>query len=143
MVKTPTLHFLVCETKDIRAIGRIAKGVKGIKLNDGDAVTSARIIPASTKELISITGEGKIKRTSMEEFSTQGRATKGTKIQKVNDGDWLADFMPISNEKEITIIATSSQIKLSVAEIALLSKNTQGTQGIKKKAKDNIISLLI
>ena len=136
-------NFLMCETKDVRAIGRVAKGVKGIKLNDDDAVASARAIPNTTKELISVSGEGKIKRTSIEEFSVQGRATKGTKIQKVNDCDWIADFMPINSEKEITIIATSSQIKLNVAEITLLSKNTLGTQGIKKKAKDNIISLLI
>lgn len=136
-------NFLMCETKDIRPIGRVAKGVRGIKLNDGDAVASARVIPSSTKELISVSGEGKIKRTSIDEFSVQGRATKGTKIQKVNDCDWIADFMPISSEKEITIIATSSQIKLNIMDIALLSKNTLGTQGIKKKAKDNIISLLI
>lgn len=136
-------NFLMCETKDIRPIGRVAKGVKGIKLNDGDAVASARAIPSSTKELISVSGEGKIKRTSIDEFSAQGRATKGTKIQKVNDCDWIADFMPINSEKEITIIATSSQIKLNIVDITLLSKNTLGTQGIKKKAKDNIISLLI
>ena len=136
-------NFLMCETKDIRPIGRVAKGVKGIKLNDSDAVVSARVIPLTTKELISVSGEGKIKRTSIEEFSVQGRATKGTKIQKVNDCDWIADFMPINSEKEITIIATSSQIKLNIVDITLLSKNTLGTQGIKKKAKDNIISLLI
>ena len=51
--------------------------------------------------------------------------------------------MPINSGKEITIIATSSQIKLNIVDITLLSKNTLGTQGIKKKAKDNIISLLI
>jgi DNA gyrase subunit A len=136
-------NFLMCETKDVRPIGRVAKGVKGVKLNDGDSVASARIIPHDTKELISITGEGKIKRTSIDEFTVQGRATRGTKIQKLNEGDWMADFMPINSEKEVTIVATSSQIKLSVLEIATLSKNTLGTQSIKKKAKDNIICLVI
>lgn len=136
-------NFLMCETKDVRAIGRIAKGVKGIKLNDGDSVASARAIPAQTKEIVSVTGEGKIKRTPADEFTVQGRATKGNKIQKVGEADWIADFMPICDEKELTIVATSSQIKLNIAEISLLSKNTLGTQGIKTKAKDNIISLLI
>ena len=69
------------------------------------------------KELVSVSGEGKIKRTSIEEFSVQGRATKGGKIQKVTDGDWMADFLPIQDEKELTIIATSSQIKLSTSSI--------------------------
>ena len=142
-ILTETGNLLICETKDVRPIGRVAKGVKGIKLNDNDAVSSARIVPAATKELISISGEGKVKRTSIDEFGVQGRATKGNKIQKVVDGDFVADFLPITNEKEVTIIATSSQIKLNVAEISLLSKNTLGTQGIKKKEKDSIITLLI
>lgn len=134
-------NFLMCETKDVRPIGRVAKGVKGIKLNDNDAVSSAKVIPSMTKEVVSVSGEGKIKRTSIDEFTVQGRATKGTKLQKLTDGDWLADFLPITNEKELTVIATSSQIKLNISDIGLLQKNTSGAQSIKKKDKDNIICL--
>ena len=135
-------QLLICETKNIRPIGRVARGVRGIKLNEGDLAISAKIIPETTKELVSISGEGKAKRTSIEEFAVQGRATKGSKIQKVAIEDWVADFLPIDDEKEITIIATSSQIKLNVSDISLLSKNTSGAQSLKKKAKDNIISVL-
>lgn len=136
-------QFLICGTENIRPIGRVSKGVIGIKLNDNDYVVSAKIIPKETKELVSVSCEGKIKRTSIEEFSVQGRATKGGKIQKIGTEDWMADFLPINNEKEITIIATSSQIKLSISSISLLLKNTSGAQSIKKNAKDNIISLVI
>ena len=135
-------NFLICETKDVRPIGRVAKGVKGIKLNDDDAVASAHIIPNNTKEIVSVSGEGRIKRTSIEEFSTQGRATKGSKIQKITEKDFVSDFLPIVNEKELTVVATSSQIKLNIADIGLLSKNTTGAQSIKKKDKDSIICLL-
>ena len=134
-------NFLMCETKDVRPIGRVAKGVKGIKLNDNDAVSSAKVIPPMTKEVVSVSGEGKIKRTSIDEFTVQGRATKGTKLQKLTDGDWLADFLPVTSEKELTVIATSSQIKLNISDIGLLQKNTSGAQSIKKKDKDNIICL--
>ena len=140
-ISTEEGNFLICETKDVRPIGRVAKGVKGIKLNDGDAVASAKTMPAAVKEIISVSREGKIKRTSIDEFTTQGRATKGSKLQKLVDKDYLADFLPITNEKEITIITTSSQIKLSISDIGLLSKNTCGAQSIKKKDKDNIICL--
>ena len=140
-ISTEEGNFLICETKDVRPIGRVAKGVKGIKLNDGDAVASAKTMPASVKEIVSVSREGKIKRTSIDEFTTQGRATKGSKLQKLVDKDYLADFLPITNEKEITIITTSSQIKLSISDIGLLSKNTCGAQSIKKKDKDNIICL--
>ena len=140
-ISTEEGNFLICETKDVRPIGRVAKGVKGIKLNDGDAVASAKTMPATVKEIVSVSREGKIKRTSIDEFTTQGRATKGSKLQKLVDKDYLADFLPITNEKEITIITTSSQIKLSISDIGLLSKNTCGAQSIKKKDKDNIICL--
>lgn len=140
-ISTEEGNFLICETKDVRPIGRVAKGVKGIKLNDGDAVASAKMTPAAVKEIVSVSREGKIKRTSIDEFTTQGRATKGSKLQKLVDKDYLADFLPITNEKEITIITTSSQIKLSISDIGLLSKNTCGAQSIKKKDKDNIICL--
>ena len=140
-ISTEEGNFLICETKDVRPIGRVAKGVKGIKLNDGDAVASAKKVSAGVKEIVSVSREGKIKRTSIEEFTTQGRATKGSKLQKLVDKDYLADFLPITNEKEITIITTSSQIKLSISDIGLLSKNTCGAQSIKKKDKDNIICL--
>ncbi len=140
-ISTEEGNFLICETKDVRPIGRVAKGVKGIKLNDGDAVASAKMMPAAVKEIVSVSREGKIKRTSIDEFTTQGRATKGSKLQKLVDKDYLADFLPITNEKEITIITTSSQIKLSISDIGLLSKNTCGAQSIKKKDKDNIICL--
>ena len=140
-ISTEEGNFLICETKDVRPIGRVAKGVKGIKLNDGDAVASAKTMPAAVKEIVSVSREGKIKRTSIDEFTTQGRATKGSKLQKLVDKDYLADFLPVTNEKEITIITTSSQIKLSISDIGLLSKNTCGAQSIKKKDKDNIICL--
>ena len=140
-ISTEEGNFLICETKDVRPIGRVAKGVKGIKLNDGDAVASAKMMPTAVKEIVSVSREGKIKRTSIDEFTTQGRATKGSKLQKLVDKDYLADFLPITNEKEITIITTSSQIKLSISDIGLLSKNTCGAQSIKKKDKDNIICL--
>ena len=135
-------QFLICETKDIRSIGRVAKGVKGIKLNDCDFAVAAHIVPTNTKEIVSVSGEGRIKKSSINEFTVQGRATKGGKIQKIVESDWMADFCPVSGEKEIVVIATSSQIKLNLTDVSLQAKNTAGAQSIKKKAKDNIICLL-
>lgn len=136
-------QFLLCSTTDVRAIGRIARGVKGIKLNDNDAVIACHPIPKDTKELISVTKQGLTKRTSISEFSIQGRATKGGKLQKVESNDNLIDFLPIINENEVIIAATSSQIKLKVSEIRLLSKNTLGTKSIKINSKDSVLKILL
>lgn len=135
-------QFLICETKDIRAVGRIAKGVKAIKLNENDSITSARTIPEGVKEFVSVTGNGYIKRTSASEFVVTGRYTKGGKLQKLKDeSDYLIDFLPILSENNLIITSTSAQIKVDIKDISLLGKGAQGTKSLKMKDKDKIIGL--
>lgn len=136
-------NFIIIETKDIRPIGRVTRGIKAIKLNDGDYVSQAHLIPYSTKEILSITNSGFCKSTKITEFSVQGKNTKGSKIQKLIEGDLIADFAPITNEKEILIAATSSCIKLLINDIPSTSKNTQGNKTIKLSSNDLVIGLSI
>ena len=136
-------NFVLIETEDIRPIGRVARGVRAIKLNDGDNVISARIISDSTKEIASISGAGLFKKTPMEEFVTQGRGTKGSKIQKLNDGDWMADFYPIVNDGEVLIASTNASIKLTTRDIPVFSKGALGNKSIKLGPMDNVVKILI
>ena len=134
-------NFVIIRTDDIRPIGRIAKGIKAIKLNEDDHVIKAHLIPSTTKEVVSISGTGLCKRTDVKEFSTQSKNTKGSKIQKLTDGDWLADFIPISTESELLIAATNSCIKISLQEVPLLSRGTQGNKAIKLTTTENVVGL--
>lgn len=135
-------QFLICETKDVRSVNRIAKGVKGIKLNENDTVVSAKVITNSVKQIISITKNGYIKRTPINEFNITGRYTKGGKLQKFKDeSDNLIDFLPIKDEKEIIIVSTGASIKVKIDDIALLGKNAQGSQSIKMKEKDSVVGI--
>ena len=136
-------NFIIIETKDIRPIGRVTRGIKAIKLNDGDFVSQAHLIPYSTKEILSISNSGFCKRTDVKEFSIQGKNTKGSKIQKLIEGDLIADFAPIINEKEMLVAATSSCIKLLINDIPSTSKNTQGNKTIKLSSNDLVIGLSI
>jgi DNA gyrase subunit A len=136
-------NFLMIETDDIRAIGRVARGVRAIKLNEDDNVVSAHSIPEETRYLASISGEGLFKKTSIDEFATQGRGTKGAKIQKLNDGDWMADFYPVSNETDLVVAGTSTCIKLTTDDIPTLSKGTLGNKSIKLRPQDNVVRILI
>ncbi len=136
-------NFIIIETDDIRPIGRVARGVKAIKLNDGDAVLSARAIPADTKALISISGSGLFKQTPINEFSVQSKNTKGTKLQKLTEDDWMADFYPLRTETEILINSTRSCLKLSVADIPIYSRGAQGNKSIKLAPTDNVIRISI
>ena len=136
-------QFVMCETKDVRPIGRAARGVKGITLNDNDELVSAKVIPQDTKEFLSVSEKGYIKRTAAKDFTITGRATKGSKIHVLNDADdKLIAFTPITNEQETIVVASNAQIKINLNEINLLSKGAQGTKSIKlHNAK--VIGLLV
>ena len=127
-ITTKSGNFIIIETKDIRPIGRTAKGVIGIKLDSSDCVVSARVINSDTKEIISISEDGYIKRTSIDEFRTTGRGTKGVKLQKT---DSLCDFLPVAGALDVLITAETSQIRLRLNEIPQLSRGTQGVRAIK------------
>ena len=135
-------NFLITTTSDIRPIGRTTKGIKGMKLNDEDYVISAHIIPEDTISIMSISGEGNAKQTKISEFATQGKNTKGARLQKVMSEDWMADFKPIVNETEVSIASTSSTLKIKVNEVAMLSRGTQGSRAIKMGVKDNAIVII-
>lgn len=140
-IMTEDGNFLITETKDIRPIGRTARGIKAIKLNDGDVVAAARLIYPNAKEIISVSGNGYIKSTDIKEFSIQGKNTKGSRIQKLYDSDWMSDFLPVDDLKEILVSATKSCIKFKKDEIPIVSKGAYGTRSIKISEKDNIIAL--
>ena len=136
-------QFILCETKDIRPIGRVARGVKGITLNDGDVLVSAKVIPSNTKEFLSVSEKGYIKRTIAKDFTITGRATKGSKIHSLKDNDdKLIAFAPIINERETIVVASNAQIKINLNEINLLSKGAQGTKSM-KLSNAKIIGLLV
>lgn len=135
-------QFLIVETKDIRAIGRVAKGIKGIKLNDNDEVVAAKVMPNNVREIVTISGEGYFKRTPSTEFVVQTRNTKGSKIQKLKDeSDYIVDFLPISDEQELIVASTKARIKLKLDVVPTLSKGAIGTKAIKLGEKDSVISL--
>ena len=134
-------NFVIIETDDIRPIGRVARGVKAMKLNDGDYIISGRPIPAATKFIVSVSGEGLIKKTPYSEFTVQGKNTKGAKLQKLTDSDWMADFMPLAAETEILVNATTSCIKMNVNEIPEFGRGAQGNKAIKLTAKNNVVGL--
>ena len=135
-------NFLITTTSDIRPIGRTTKGIKGMKLNEEDYVISAHIIPEDTVSIMSVSGEGNAKQTKISEFATQGKNTKGARLQKITSEDWMADFKPIVNETEVSIASTSSTLKIKVNEVAMLSRGAQGSRAIKMGVKDNAIVII-
>lgn len=135
-------QFVICETKGINPIGRVSRGVIGIKLNEGDDLTDAHIYNKLGELVVSISKEGYIKGTKINEFNIQNRGTKGTKLQKLkDDNDYLIGFQIIGREKECIITSNSARIKLNVNNVPILNKGAQGVKAIKLKEKDFIVGI--
>ena len=140
-IMTELGNFIRITTKDIRPIGRIAKGIRGIKLNDGDAVCCAYPIKSDAQYIISVTSSGLFKKTPISEFTVQGKNTKGAKIHKLTGKDHMADFVSLGTETEILVASSKSCIKLSINDVPTLSRVTQGAKAIKISETDKIIGI--
>ena len=140
-IMTELGNFIRITTKDIRPIGRVAKGVRGIKLNDGDTVCCAYPIQKDAQYIISVTSSGLFKKTPISEFTVQGKNTKGAKIHKLTGKDYMADFVSLGAETEILVASSKSCIKLSINDVPTLSRVTQGAKAIKMGETDKIIGI--
>jgi len=121
-------QFIMIESKNIRSLGRIARGIIGIKLETGDYVQSARVIPIDTKEIFSISTEGYGKLTAITEFNVTNTNTKGVKIQKAEK---MADFLALNNKSDILINSTTTQIRINYSDIPIALRGTLGVKLIK------------
>lgn len=135
--------FVKINTENINPIGRVTSGVQGIKLNEGDEVISAHLIPSDTKELVSTSSAGLAKRTLISEYPNATRATKGSAMQKLKDNDTMSSFLPLNgNEKDLIVISSKGSIKVPIAQVQCSGRSTMGTQ-LKKLAEKEIIQTLI
>lgn len=134
-------NYVMFKTDDIRAIGRIARGIKCVKLNDCAYVQCARAIPKNTQSIISVTKKGLAKRTKFSEFNFTNKGTKGNKIQSLTEDDQVISFQPLCDGDEIIVTSNVSQIKLSTNDIPLLSRVTQGVKTIKLKPLEQVVTI--
>ena len=131
-------QFIMITTSDIRSIGRTARGVAGMKLNDGDTVVEAIIINDATRELITVAEDGYIKRSALSEFRITGRATKGVRIQNT---DCLCSILSLSQDKDVLVNSSKAQIRLKLSDIPLLSRGAQGVKSIKLSENSKVLKL--
>lgn len=142
-IATHNGRLMICQTKDINPIKRVAKGVIGIKMDNGDGVAVARIITNNAKELITVSEKGYIKRTNIGEFSITNRGTKGIKCQNLNSDDKIVDFIPINDAKDLIVVSKTSQIKVKIMDLPQSGRGAQGVKSIKLDNKNSIIGITI
>ena len=121
-------------TDAISPVGRVAKGVKAIKLAEGDYVVAGMPVHKETDQVAIFTSDGYGKKVSLKEFPIQARGGKGTLAHK-GDGT-IAGAAMVSDEDLVLISGARTSLCISAKDIPLLGKLTQGNILF----KNNIIS---
>ena len=130
------------DTKSIGAIGRVAMGVKGIKLADGDEVVAALPVHKETDQVAVFTETGLGKKVALNEFPVQGRGGKGTYVYKptAQTGNLVSAAM-VSDEDNILLCGNYSSICISATEIPLIGKTGMGNTLIKNNRVMSVLKL--
>ncbi len=126
-----TYHGMVIRfsEEDVRSMGRVSRGVKGINLGAGDHVVSVENIAAG-EELLFITEKGFGKCTGLKEFRIQSRGGKGLiGIRCTNKNGMVAGVTAISAGGEIMIITKEGiMIRCFTDDISSIGRATQGVK---------------
>jgi DNA gyrase subunit A len=138
---------------DVRAMGRTAGGVRGMKLGSGDVIVGADVIPKGREgkdlEVLVVSRGGYGKTTETSEYKTQKRGGSGIKTMNVTakTGPVIAARV-ISKEEgvgedEIVVISKKGQvIRTELKEIPSLSRSTQGVRIMRLRDGDAIASFV-
>ncbi|TES95056.1 DNA gyrase subunit A [Patescibacteria group bacterium] len=132
--------------KQVRAMGRNATGVKGIKLKKDDLVISARRVRDPKGDLLVITENGFGKRTELSKYKIQSRGGSGLKTVKVTErnGKLVAMRIVVSEEADLIAISEKGQIiRLPVKGISKQGRATQGVRLMRMKGEDKIASVTL
>lgn len=120
------------QVKDVRPIGRVGRGVRGITLSDDNEVIGMVIVGDGPSTILAVTEKGFGKRTDLSEYRLQGRGGKGIISIRTNqrNGNAVA-FLHVSDEDEIMIVTAEGKIlRLKISGIRVIGRNTQGVKFI-------------
>ena len=127
---------------DARVMGRTARGVRGIKMNEGDYVVGVAIVD-DKKKLITLTEKGYGKRNDFETYNARNRGTKGVICQKTSEKTGaLAGIAAVGENDDIMIITNDGTIiRTPVSGIPVYEgNNTSGVIIMRLSGDARIIS---
>ena len=127
---------------DARVMGRTARGVRGIKMNDGDYVVGVAVVD-DKKKLITLTEKGYGKRNDFDTYNARNRGTKGVICQKTSEKTGaLAGIAAVGENDDIMIITNDgTMIRTPVSGIPVYEgNNTSGVIIMRLSGDAKIIS---
>ncbi|MCU7865465.1 MAG: DNA gyrase subunit A [Candidatus Thiodiazotropha sp. (ex Lucinoma borealis)] len=125
----------------VRAMGRTACGVRGIRLEEGHHVVS--LIVADEGDVLTVTENGFGKRTSIKEYPIHGRGGQGViSIQTSERNGNVVGSVQVIDEDEIMMISDGGTlVRNRVGEISQMGRNTQGVIMIRLSKKEKLIGV--
>ncbi len=117
------------EESDVRKLGRVSRGVRGILLKDGDYVVGMDIMREGAKVLV-ISENGYGKKTEIDEYKIQSRGGQGTTTYKISEETGAVSGFGLVTEEDDVIIITSEGviIRINAADINTLKRVTKGVR---------------
>ena len=127
---------------DVRVMGRVSTGVRGMRLDDGDDAVVGMIVvnDASSETVMVVSENGYGKRSQVEDYRKTSRGGKGVKTLSITDKTGrLVAIKNVTDQNDLMIINRSGiAIRLSVAECRVMA--TQGVRLINLTKKNDIIA---
>ncbi|PLK48258.1 DNA gyrase subunit A [Uliginosibacterium sp. TH139] len=116
------------DEKDVRPMGRTARGVRGMMIEDGQSVLSMLVAHGETQSVLTATENGYGKRTNIGEYTLHGRGTKGMiAIQSSERNGKLVAAVLVDPTDHVMLIADNGVlIRTPVKDIRELGRSTQG-----------------
>jgi len=128
----------------VRAMGRQAAGVRGIRIKKGDLVTSMDVVEKDGSLLV-VTTKGFGKLTPLKDYSAKGRATGGVSTidqKSLKEIGKIAAARVVQKEDDLTIMtANGVTIRLKVKDVKQSGRATKGVHLIKPQEVDSVASI--
>ncbi len=128
--------------EDVRSMGRVTRGVRGIKLEDEDYLIGM-CLEREGAQLLTITENGYGKRTPTEEYRLQNRGGKGISNYNITEKTGKIAAIRMAEEGEDLLLVTSGGIimRTKIEEISSLSRSTQGVRVVKLSEGVKVIDI--
>lgn len=150
MITTEKGQAIRFKETDVRAMGRNAAGVRGIKLGSGDRVVAMDVVEKGGKdrELLILSENGYGKRSDLKHYKLQKRGGSGIKTMNVTPktGKLVGAYIARPEDKEVDMIVTSEKgiiIRVPFASIPTLSRVTQGVRMMKPQTGDRVSAFTV
>ena len=129
------------DERNVRPMGRTARGVQGMNLSDDDRIIGM-VAARPESQLLTITENGYGKRTLVDAYRKIRRGGKGViDIQTNKRNGKVVNVMEVLEEEEIMVITQHGiAIRSAVSDVRVISRNTQGVRIIRLNEEDRVVA---